>query len=761
MKQKKQKKSVFSPSAPALIAPRAAIPEFIVASLLVIWAYFVVKAYFKSINFNPLAVNALDILFAAKYYPHSKNPAFFLTHLLHILINMLVVLAAYGFGKKLWNILKFNDTGDIGTMEEPLFQTALGYGVIIFTTLFAGLAGFLYASLIWFIIISGLVFALPELKSLWGIIKAGRQKQSDGGYLIPWIVIIFTFGINLLGALVPETFYDSLVYNIGLSQNWINHKKIFSDNNMLVSFYPLNFTVLYTAGILLKNEIVAKLMALTFITGTFVSIYVFCRKYFSASVAIIAGLLFYTVPIVMNIAWKTSIEPGMSFYEFLTLFAIVNWFNDKKVKWFYLGAIFSGIALGGKYTSFISLTSVTSLIFIKTLVSDKESLISAVKKTFIFGAIAFLVASVWYIKNFITAGDPFYPLFWKFNNQMNNNDPAHVALTLSNILLFPWKYTMGILQQETLLGPLFLLIIPLLLLFKTLNRNIKFITVYFSIFFVLWFFIGKAYLRFFAPGLAVLSIISACYVMALPSKYGFKKLMVLFISVLSLANVLFAAIILKSNMDPWGYFLGMESRSEYLSKQRPSYPNAYYNAADWINKNTETTAKVLILGDCRGFYINRRFLCHMASELNPLVHYVKSSSNDDVLYEKLKADGITHLLLNVPEASRLSQYDFFKWEKRDMPVLGNFWSKHVRLKYSYCGDVTLSNGIPGSMIPDFWNKYSQNPFNLVYVYEILPANDKLASEQPYNFMLDQRLYSENQKKILNSSENSSLNKTIR
>jgi hypothetical protein len=235
----------------------------------------------------------------------------------------------------------------------------------------------------------------------------------------------------------------------------------------------------------------------------------------------------------------------------------------------------------------------------------------------------------------------------------------------------------------------------------------------------------------------------------LPSSYGLKKLFILLIAAVSFTNILHAMLVMKMTMDPLGYVLGMQDKKDYLSIQRSSYPNSYYKAADWINRNAKKDAKVIIMGECRGFYVERRFLDHLANEPNPLVYYVNSSSSADELYAKLQADGITHILLNVPEAIRLAGYDCIRWEAKDLPVIDAFWKIHIREVFNFCGDITLNDGRLGSMVADFWNNYTRNPYSYVYVYEIGPADSSpKAAAPPHNFLLDGRLYPENMKKIV-------------
>ncbi|MDI6641459.1 MAG: glycosyltransferase family 39 protein, partial [Elusimicrobiota bacterium] len=458
-------------------------------------------------------------------------------------------------------------------------------------------------------------------------------------------------------------------------------------------------------------------------------------------IALIAGMIFYTVPMAMMISWKTAVELGLGFFDFLALFSTINYCNENKNKWLYLAGIFSGISLGGKYTGFFGFVALTFLIFLKILLFDKNKLLYALKKLFTFGIIAFLVTSIWYIKNFIITGSPFYPILSKFTSHMKSPDLRIIELTLSNILTFPWKYTMGELQQETYLGPIFLIFLPLVLFFKRINKNIKYLYVYFCVFFVLWFFIGFAYCRFLVVGLPAICIIMAYYIISPNWNNLIRKCLIVFLIFTAFENIYYAALIQKSTMDPFGFVLGLQSKKDYLLTQRATYPCPYYQVVEWINENIPESDKILLLGECRGYYIKRKFLTHMVDVPNPLKEYCKDVNSGDELYIKLKKDGIAYILFNVPEARRLASYDIFCFSKRELKILTEFWNKYIEEVYSACADITLNDGRYASKVPEFWNRYTADIKNYVYVYRLLSDDElKKPHKIPFNFFLIPEIY---------------------
>jgi len=197
----------------------------------------------------------------------------------------------------------------------------------------------------------------------------------------------------------------------------------------------------------------------------------------------------------------------------------------------------------------------------------------------------------------------------------------------------------------------------------------------------------------------------------------------------------------KMSQNPLGYVLGLQSKEEYLSIQRPTYVCPYYQTINWANKNLPEGSKIVFLGETRPCYSERKVFTHSVSDFNPLVLWCKNVRDEKELRGKLLQEGVTHILLNIPEARRLGGYDIFQFEEKDFEIFCKFWNKYVREIYHGIADVTLNNGIRGSKIPEFWNSYTKSAFNYVYLYEIMSEEEaNKPHERPYNFFLHKELF---------------------
>jgi 4-amino-4-deoxy-L-arabinose transferase-like glycosyltransferase len=602
-------------------------------------------------------------------------------HLINLVFIFLFWISVFGWGslflKKQENKLEIN-----------LFRIGFGAAVVIAFTLIIGFAGYLYPLPIIVFLTIGLAMGLNLISKNWQEISLNYIHGFNLKEKVFLIALIYPFSVALIGALSPETFYDSTVYHLGVPQAWINSHKIYPLNRMLMSFYPFNVQMLYTIGLMLRDEMAAKLIHLSFGVFNFVIVFVMLNKYFSRSVAWLGSVIFFTTPFVPVIAAKTAIEMGIAFFEVLAFFAFMNWINNKEKKWLIISAVFSGLGMGSKYISLYAAASlVFTLIFIR-LIRDKASIKDVIKETAIFVAIASLVVSPWLIRNYIWAKNPIFPFLWekmgniKLTSLEYFSDPPRRPFTIKNILMLPWDFATNAKIQEAYCGPVYLIFLPLLFLFKRKNRQIDPFIVYSLIYYFIWQY-TQAYFRMLVPALTVISGVFAYFIWNVPSSF-IKKTAVWIVVIMALGNIQLASTLQKYSENPLGVSLGLVSRAEHLSKGKGvgSYVSPDYNAINWINENLPKDSYVLLLGDIRGLYLKRRFLTHSVSDYPPIVEIVRNSKNEDEVYEKLKNLGITHVMLNAREAFRLKSYSIYSWKADEWQRFSLFWNKYVNELYN-------------------------------------------------------------------------------
>jgi hypothetical protein len=129
------------------------------------------------------------------------------------------------------------------------------------------------------------------------------------------------------------------------------------------------------------------------------------------------------------------------------------------------------------------------------------------------------------------------------------------------------------------------------------------------------------------------------------------------------------------------YLVGRMSKEDYLRTSRPLWPNSYYNAAEWLDRNAPPSARVLAINGGRGYYLTRPFLTSSRLDEDLLAHWLKRSRTSDDLMRRFEAAGVTHLLVNMA----------WLWGQEvpdpgvtpaEMDVLEDFLGRHARLRYN-------------------------------------------------------------------------------
>ena len=721
------------------------LPQWVIWLGFTAWAVFALNNYFGREMAWPLWPFSMQgyTLNMSLFYSR------FAEHLINIFYPLAIFISAFGVGSLLFRAFDAGKSGDEQHPESKLLALVLGLGALALITYAFGLLKLFYREVFYVLLFPFFVIGLARLAKTVKI-NVPRYTLLEK---LAILLMVFAAACSLLGALTPEIFYDSQMYQLGVLNRWISDHRIFSDNLIPQSFFPFNVNMLYSLGMILNNEISAKLIH--FMLGILDAslIYVFAKKYFNRKAAVFSALIFYCVPQVMTVSWKSAVELGITIFDLATVFTLVNFMVSKEKKWLWLAGIFCGFSVGAKYTSlsFCFLPALAMIVY--SGISEKEKFWDIAKNLLFFSLLAFLVSAPWYIKNIILTGDPVFPMFWQkigFARIRSEgslfSDPPWPAFSFYNYFLFLWPLTMGGLQQEALPGAVFLTFIPLVFLFRNSDKKIKLLFSYFIFSLVLWAILARFYLRYFIQSLPVASLLLGSYIANIESKELFKKALLALLLALSLVNITYSNGLMNLIQEPIPYVLGQETKKEYLSRQRLSYPCPYFETLDYANKIADKNAKILFLGETRGLYCRKKYIINGPGDYSPFVEWTKSSKDAAELYKKVKDNGVTHILFNAPEMKRLRSLDMFYWDVKELKVFAEFWRKYVREAYIDIGDISLPNQGVFSMKnqkPLWWQKYSGDPKNYVYLYEILSKADSLKPHKaPENFLLENEFYSQ-------------------
>jgi hypothetical protein len=150
-----------------------------------------------------------------------------------------------------------------------------------------------------------------------------------------------------------------------------------------------------------------------------------------------------------------------------------------------------------------------------------------------------------------------------------------------------------------------------------------------------------------------------------------------------------ASFILDS--EGWKVVWGRMDKAHYLNTSHRSYRAPYFDAAEFINRALPAEAGVLVLGDYRSFYLQRRFWAASAYDTPPMFALANASADGEDLYARLRARGITHILFNAAAVVPGSRYWKVTLTPQGRKAFRAFWADHTHVLFQeqslHPGDV--------------------------------------------------------------------------
>jgi len=371
-----------------------------------------------------------------------------------------------------------------------------------------------------------------------------------------------------------------------------------------------------------------------------------------------------------------------------------------------------GIAIGSKYNALIA-WSIINLILILSYVRDTNKQIGALQYGIMFFVITALVASPWYLKNYLLTGNPFYPLFNSFFQSLHHRpvqDIIHNQLVekTGRISFFKMREVMyGETFWETLLipirmffqgrdnsyqyfqgalNPILIVFSPFILLSKRYVKD-KLLFVLFSVFFVIMaYFLTAKQVRYILPVLPFLTILAVMGIKDLVDSLGKGTLCPLLQSKKNMKSIgrfiifstisgllVFNLLYLKNRMQivkPFPYVLGKETRDVYLKRHL-----LHYDAVEYINHNLPDDARIftMFLGR-RGYYLDRTYKNEPSFGMSTISHMVTISAKEEKFKEYIQSMDVTHILMRTDLVDNYLKNNFSQEEiKRFMNLLKKYW----------------------------------------------------------------------------------------
>jgi len=577
-----------------------------------------------------------------------------------IALTVILLIDAAGLGQWILKQMRLQLT----EWERLLLGTGLGFGALGLAGYGLGAAGCasppILASVLFGILI--LVFISKFNRILWNDLQSlvDSFRQSRNGipaWLVPAVLITVLLGF-LFALLPPAEGFDGLFYHLAMPERLLTDGHILP-YNILQFWFPGLIEGNFLLALGLGSERTAQLIHWSFSMLTLTLVWEWARILFGHKSAWWSLAVLISMP---SLPWLSSwayTDLALTFVGVACLYALWRWSEAYENAWLILAGLFTGMAMGIKYTSFILpvLCGLLILLWENTVRSRITSIMR-------FSVPALFLALPWYLRNWLVMGNPLYPFvfggrFWdSFRSAWYNGSGTGIGWGLRELLLLPFTITLGYRDQnfyDGRIGPLFLLLIPLAFwaLWKkrtaaqSERKALLSLSAYFGLNFILWALgvVQTAHLwqsRLLWPGLIPFAIAIGLGLSHL-ADLDLPRLRISFI-----ANGMIALVIAVTLLDnslslifrrPLAYALGMESRQSYYERMQPGYA-----AALALVDSTPADSRIYFMFEPRSYGMTRAV---QPDPINDnLMHDFYLFGSAEAILSDWQAQGYTHVLIN-------------------------------------------------------------------------------------------------------------------
>jgi len=519
-----------------------------------------------------------------------------------------MVVVACALGRRLLRLFKLSFPA---LLEDLVFSTAMGLGLLGLVTFLLGAFSLLYPATACIVVVLAGIFCFRDVAGVArDIIKcpAGefrRTRGFTGKALLSILAALFI--INIIGAMAPPSQVDPLIYHLAGPKRYLAaHHLHYIPYNLFFS-YPCHLQMVFLFSMMLGGETCAQLVHCAFGILMVMQVYSMAggssgRRSFVAAFTLIAvgGFLGESI--------FAMVDLGLGCFSLLAFVSFYRWVRDGRSGWILACALFCGFAIGAKTHGAIVPFAIAFLIVIASIIRGAR-ISRAVALALFLIAVSIAVGSPSYIKNYVFTGNPFYPFFYScFGGR--DLTPAllehlasigvlgreGVAGKIKLFLVIPWQLTLGTwfysVYDSYLIGPIYLCLLPLLLHPSFRPSRLDRYILLFSLLYLAGWFLLSPMVRTAYVVWALLAVTVSRIWYGLPR--GFAR------AAATIALVLWVVFQLGVNLyvqlPAYGAALGLKTKRDYLNEVLPFQSQGYFRWYDdyvWMNDNLPEGSYVL------------------------------------------------------------------------------------------------------------------------------------------------------------------------
>ncbi|MEW6364452.1 MAG: hypothetical protein AB1714_07420 [Acidobacteriota bacterium] len=555
------------------------------------------------------------------------------------IVFFLCVLTA--LGRPVVKLILGTEGAAAGELEVSIYGFGMGAAVVSLAVFTIANLGIMYRG-----VLLGALTAAALLAVMSNFAKTMRETAT----VIPartLVILVPLLALAGMCALVEPGSTDALLYHLSIPATYLRQHSMAPIPNNFFSFWPMGCEMLYAIGLAVAGEIAPALINLTFALVTLVLL----QRIASAPRLIGPAALFYMAPAVTINSGFPYADFGLTFFVLVAFRSLGHFFQTRRVRWAVLAGLFSSAAIACKYTGFYALAGFLVLFAVRRFPGGWRALV-------VFLAASAVLAGPWLARNAVYTGNPVYPYLdsiwgrhcgdtYRADRQSFElkNIEGDLHLGWKSLLLLPFYYTFAQPFLDYALGPIPVILLPLVLLVMARHRDILIFCISFAALWVLF----SPQTRHLFPVLALLAVAEADALAEFAARAGpLIKPIIAAVLLLGAVSFLHLLYFYRMTWDPLPRLLGAETSEQFLARTMSDYP------AIAFMKTLPPDATLLTVGEMHPFRVPRRCFPESKFDTPLIVTLSRGCRSSREVTQKVTALGVTHILYNLPEITRMS-----------------------------------------------------------------------------------------------------------
>lgn len=258
---------------------------------------------------------------------------------------------------------------------------------------------------------AALVFPAVAMLSLVTVVGLAAKTACTGRSTAALVLVAALIASALLAGAIgtlPPIARDELVYHLALPALYVREGRILEVPFCKYSYYPLLAQMLFTPLVAADWLAATRYLHLSFGLATASLLLIHARRQGAGRApALGIALVFLTTPVIFILATRAYVDLALAFYSGVALLGLLRWTETNRRTWLVLAGIAAGFTGALKYNGYFVIAMLLAAV---PLLSDRRSLGKVVGDAVMFGAASQLPLLPWLVQNFVTTGNPVFPL---------------------------------------------------------------------------------------------------------------------------------------------------------------------------------------------------------------------------------------------------------------------------------------------------------------------------------------------------------------